>query len=366
MVVSMLVALEDGLIHPDDLVDTRNGVDVVAGEVLHDHNYDRGGYGVISAAQTIRYSSNIGVAKLIEKAYGHQPGKFVDGVYRIGFHHDMQLEIPGAATPLIPHPKDSKHRWPATKLPWMAFGYETGISPIYILSFFNAIANDGKLLKPLFVREIRKEGHLIERRKPVVLNNAICSSSTLKLIRQMLDDVVNTSDGTGKPAQSDKVRIAGKTSTAQLLSATSGGRSGGKSHQVAFCGYFPSNDPQYSMIVLIRKPRIGIASGGLMCGTVFKAIAEEMYAKNKVRNPSVFPVDTVFPSKPEIKRTVADAEIEAGRVPDVKGMGAKDAVYALETSGLQVRLTGQGTVVAQSIAPGSLATKGQTVGLQLK
>jgi cell division protein FtsI (penicillin-binding protein 3) len=365
-VVSMMVALDAGLVHPEDSIDTGNGVVQIAGHELRDHNANRGGYGMITAAKSIRYSSNIGVARLILKAYGDNPGKYVDGIYNIGFHKDMELEIPGYGVPRIRHPKDSARYWSRSTLPWMSFGYETQIPPIYTLSFFNAIANDGKLVKPLFVKEIQKDGHTIERKKTQVINSRICSPTTLAAIRQMLDDVVNCPDGTGKPAHSDKVRISGKTGTAQLSQGSAGYKAGGLSHQVSFCGYFPSDKPQYSMIVVIRKPRNGIASGGFMCGAVFKTIAEEIYSKNIISNTKAFPADTIHPVEPVLKKHWEDVVIESNRIPNVKGMGAKDAVFILENAGLRVNLAGKGTVVAQSLPPGSNIIKGQTVGLQLK
>lgn len=366
-VVSMMVALEDEVVHPEDSIETGNGVALIAGHELRDHNANRGGYGTITAAQSIRYSSNIGVAKLIQRAYGNNPGKYVDGIYKIGFHKDMELEIPGYGVPRIRHPKDSTAQyWSKSTLPWMSFGYETQIPPIYTLSFFNAIANNGKLVKPLFVREIRENGHTVEKKKPQVINNRICSQETLGKIRQMLDDVVNASDGTGKPAHSDKIRIAGKTGTAQLSQGAAGYRAGGLSHQVSFCGYFPAENPQYAMIVVIRKPRNGIASGGQMCGTVFKIIAEEVYSRNSITEVKAFPIDTLRPLEPLLKKRLDKQVLEAGRVPDVKGMGAKDAVYAMENAGLRVNLAGRGSVATQSIPPGANIVKGQTVALQLK
>jgi cell division protein FtsI (penicillin-binding protein 3) len=402
-VVSMMVALEDGRVHPGDSVDTKNGVVEIAGQVLKDHNANKGGYGMITAEKSIRYSSNIGVARLIMKAYGNEPEKFVDGIYKIGFHKEMQLEIPGYGVPQIRHPKDKgAHYWSRTTLPWMSFGYETRIPPIYTLSFFNAIANNGKLIKPILVREIQENGRIIEKKKTQVINEQICSPATLATVRQMLDDVVNCPDGTGKPARSDKVRISGKTGTAQLSQGSAGYKAGGLSHQVSFCGYFPSENPKYSCIVVIRKPRNGAPSGGLMCGTVFKEIAEEVYAQNIIYNETTFPADTIHPAIPVLKNGRSDSalqvlknlkinhqndtkksewltsdlendklilknrEINANQVPNVKGMGAKDAIFALESAGLRVNLCGKGSVVAQSVSPGTTVIKGQTVALQLK
>ncbi|MCL1938253.1 MAG: transpeptidase family protein [Candidatus Azobacteroides sp.] len=402
-VVSMMVALEDGLVHPGDSVDVGNGVAEIAGRRLEDHNAKRGGYGMITASKSIRYSSNIGVAKLIMRAYGNNPEKYVEGIDRIGFNQDMHLEIPGYGVPRIRHPKDKNAAyWSRTTLPWMSFGYETQIPPIYTLSFFNAIANNGKLVKPIFVKEIQENGKTIEKKKTEILNKQICSPTTLAAIQQMLDDVVNMPDGTGKPARSDKVRIAGKTGTAQISQGAAGYKAGGLSHQLSFCGYFPADQPKYSMIVVVRKPRNGPISGGAICGSVFKEIAEEVYAKNIIYNPASFPVDTIHPILPVLKNGLLDnslrvlnqlkipckensvegawitseltnnqliienKKINGNSVPDVKGMGAKDALFALESLGLRVNILGRGTVYAQSILPGSNIVKGQTVALQLK
>ena len=364
-VVSMMVALDDGVVHPDDPVDTGKGVAVIGGREMRDHNANRGGYGMITASKSIRYSSNIGVAKLIQKAYGNNPEKYIAGVRRIGFHNDMHMDIPGYGVPRIYHPKDTSRYWSASDLSRMSYGYVTAIPPIYTLAFFNAIANEGELVKPFFVREIWENDRIIETRKKEVINSKICSTSTLTSIRQMLDDVVNCTDGTGKPARSNKVRIAGKTGTAKLWNVKTKRYEPGE-HQVSFCGYFPADEPKYSMIVVIRKPRNGAASGGNMCGPVFKTIAEEIYSRNIITNAKDLPVDTIHSKEVVVKKNRDDIKLEAGLVPNVKGMGAKNAVYAMERAGLHVNLAGRGTVVAQSIPPGSAVTKGQTVGLQLR
>ncbi|MDR2087018.1 MAG: penicillin-binding protein 2, partial [Dysgonamonadaceae bacterium] len=327
-VVSMLVALEDGRIQPNDSVDTGNGTDRIAGEDLRDHNANRGGYGRISAAQSIQYSSNIGVAKLIMKAYGDNPAQYVDGIYRTGLNRDMELEIPGYAVPRIRHPETAKNSWYKTTLPWMSFGYETQIPPIYTLTFFNAIANDGKMVKPIFVKEIQENGKTVEKKKPVVINKSICSESTLNAIRQMLDSVVNHPKGTGRPAHSEYIRIAGKTGTAQISQGTAGYTAGGKTHQVSFCGFFPVEQPQYSCIVVIRNPGVGGASGGQMCGTVFKNIAEEIYAQNKIFNTNVFPVDTLHPFAPKVKNGWSEHAIYALKKLDIDYKDSTDSPWA--------------------------------------
>jgi cell division protein FtsI (penicillin-binding protein 3) len=399
-VASMMVALEDGVVHPHDPVDVGNGEWNYHGSKMTDHNANHGGYGMITAEKTIWFSSNIGVAKIILNGYENNPGKYVDGLYRIGFNKDLDLEIPGYGKARIRHPKDSPQTWYKTTLPWMSFGYETNIPPIYTLTFFNAIANKGKMIKPIFVKEIR-DGGSSKKQETKVINEHICSSNTLNIIRNMLDSVVNHPKGTGKPAHSDLVRISGKTGTAQLSQGTAGYTAGGKSHQVSFCGYFPSNDPKYSCIVVIRKPRNGAASGGLMCGTVFKRVAEEVFVQNIIAKPAYSPEDSLLAKNPKVKNglfehakyamnkldvdysdslkgkwmtahlvddqvIVKKRDLNSNQVPNVIGMGAKDAVYALEDIGLSVNLVGRGAVFSQSITAGSPVSKGQTITIQLK
>ncbi|MDR2692340.1 MAG: transpeptidase family protein [Dysgonamonadaceae bacterium] len=401
-VASMMVALDDGLVRPNDPVDVGNGIFEYAGLILHDHNAGRGGYGMINAAKSIWFSSSIGIAKIILKAYGNNPGKYVDGLYRLGFNLDLKLDIPGYGIARVRHPELSPNTWYKTTLPWMSFGYETQIPPIYTLTFFNAIANGGTMVKPIFVKEIREEGRVKEKREPVVLKKHICSDLTLKYIREMLDSVVNHPQGTGRQARSELIGISGKTGTVQLSQGAAGYNVNGLSYQVSFCGYFPADDPQYSCIVVIRKPRNGNPSGGEMSGKVFKRIAEEVFiphiterrllaADNRhalSKTPHVKSglseharyvmekLDVKYVNKPKGEWMSARTEngrvllsgrnLPGNRTPDVVGMGAKDAVYAMESAGLRVSLTGQGTVIAQSVAPGSKVERGRTVMIRLK
>jgi len=401
-VASMMVALDDSLVRPKDPVDVGKGVFQYAGLTLKDHNANRGGYGKITAERAIWFSSNIGVAKLILKAYGNNPAKYVDGLYRLGFNQDLHLDIPGYGIARVRSPRTSPKTWSKSTLPWMSFGYETQIPPIYTLTFFNAIANNGKMVKPLFVKEIKENGQAKEKREAVVLKEHICSDRTLAEIRDMLDSVVNYPQGTGKPAHSDLVRISGKTGTAQISQGAAGYKAGGLSHQVSFCGYFPSNDPQYSCIVVIRKPRNGAASGGFMSGTVFKRIAEEVYVQSVAVSPRLTAYnDTITPKIPKVKSGLSERLVYAMKklnvdytdslkgqwmnarsednrvllsnrklpdnlVPNVVGMGARDAVYALEKTGLQVVLSGFGEVKSQSLLAGSNVLKGQTIVIQLE
>lgn len=397
-VASMMVALEDKVCSPDEIVDTGNGVYTYARQNgrnynIVDHNADKGGYHQISVAEAMWYSSNIGVAKMILRGYEHQPQKFVDGLSRIGVDADLKIEIPGAGRAKIRKPDDSQ--WSKFTIPWTSFGYEVQVPPIYTLAFFNAIANEGKMIRPIFVKEIRRDGEPVERFTTEVVRSSVCSRETLRIIQDMLVNVVEK--GTGAPVRSDVVSIAGKTGTAQI--AVGGGF---ESHNVTFCGYFPIEKPQYTAIVVIRRPRIGYPSGGTMSGGVFKTIAEKIYSHQvqldirsidsdsaKVEIPVVKNGDTkslelvldelniktkldqvstnyVLGEQRGNMLEVKELRVQKGLVPRVIGMGAKDAVYALEHSGLRVSLSGRGRVVSQSVASGQQVTKGQTVSIVLK
>lgn len=398
-VASIMVALEDGVCQPGDTVDVGNGVYMYKKARMTDHNLNRGGYGRISVEEAIWYSSNIGVAKTILKGYADNPAKFVEGLYRIGMNADLNLEIPGAGRAKIRRPDDTVRYWSATTLPWMSFGYETQIPPINTLAFFNAIANDGKLVRPIFTKEIQHNGKTVQSFSTEVIKSSICSDRTRALIHDMLLGVVEK--GTGKAVHSDIVRIAGKSGTAQIAT---GGVYRTSGHQVSFCGYFPADDPKYSCIVVIRRPRIGYPSGGTMAGGVLRTIAEKIYASHMAFDLREMEPDSMAVAIPPVKGgdytaledvldaldvkadadsletswVVASADREAGEVklkdltlrpglvPHVVGMGAKDAVYLLEQAGLRVALSGIGRVTSQSIPPGQRVVKGQTIQLTLK
>jgi cell division protein FtsI (penicillin-binding protein 3) len=398
-VASMMVALEDGICQPSDTVDVGKGIYMYKGARMTDHNMNKGGYGRISAEQAIWYSSNIGVAKIILKGYEKNPTKYVEGLYKLGLTIPLNLEIPGAGRAKIRMPNDTTLYWSKTTLPWMSFGYETQIPPIYTLTFFNAIANGGKMVRPMFTKEIMHNGKTVQSFSTEVLKSSICSDNTLAIIKDMLLGVVEK--GTGKAVHSDIIRIAGKTGTAQIAS---GGVYRTSGHQVAFCGYFPADEPKYSCIVVIRRPRIGYPSGGTMSGGVVKAIAEKVYASHMsfdVRDMERDSLAVILPAAKngnlealenvldkldvnvntdslETKWVVAkredgeeelhlrDLAIREGLVPNVIGMGAKDAVFLLESAGLRVVLDGMGRVSAQSMGAGTRIAKGQSIRLTLK
>lgn len=398
-VASIMVALEDSVCQPTDTVNVGNGVFMYKNARMTDHNANRGGYGRITVEQAIWYSSNIGVAKTILKGYEKDPTRFVEGLYRIGMNADLRLEIPGSGRAKIRRPDDTTLYWSKTTLPWMSFGYETQIPPINTLAFYNAIANNGKMVRPMFTKEILRNGKIVKSFSPEVIIPSICSERTLAIVKDMLLGVVEK--GTGKAVHSDLVQIAGKTGTAQIAS---GGVYRTSGHQVSFCGYFPADHPKYSCIVVIRRPRIGYPSGGTMSGAVLRAIAEKIYARHMsydlreverdstaVMSPRVKAgevkaiedvldeldiqvdrdsVDTkwvIASARPDTNRVKLDGLVmREGVVPRVIGMGAKDAVYLLEQAGLRVSLSGAGRVVSQSVRPGTRVSKGQAVLVTLK
>lgn len=396
---SIMVALEDGVITPEDGVDTGNGVMMMHGRPMRDHNWRRGGYQYITVPKILMVSSNIGVSYLIDKHYGKNPEKFVEGLYRMGLNETLNLQIPGEGKPNIRHPKGG--RWSKTALPWMSIGYETQVPPINILTFYNAIANDGKMVRPKFVKAISKNSEIIEEFPTEVIKSSICSERTLHQIQEILEMVV--SKGLGKQAGSQQFLVAGKTGTAQISQGKAGYKSGTVQYLVSFCGYFPADAPKYSCIVSIQKPGLP-ASGGEMAGRVFGKIAERVYAKDltldiekAIDSTSVVIPDVKAGELTEAKQvleelkittqsdfrskrnqtvwgsthampnavTLSAKELNAKEVPSVIGMGAKDAVYLLESRGLKVQLTGKGKVRRQSIPQGTPARPGQTIAIHL-
>ena len=392
---SIMVALEDGKVEPDTEVDTGNGVKMMHGRPMKDHNWNRGGYGVIDVTRILEVSSNVGVSAIIDKYYYDNPQKFVDGLKRLGITEPLHLQIAGEGKPNIKGPKE--RYFAKTTLPWMSIGYETQVPPLNILTFYNAIANDGVMVRPKFVKAAVKDGQIVREYPTEIIREKIASESTLEKIRVILEKVV--SEGLAKPAGSKQFAVAGKTGTAQISQGAAGYTAGGRKYLVSFCGYFPADAPKYSLIVSIQKPGLP-ASGGQMAGSVFSKIAERVFAKNlsyemknAVDSTSVFIPDVKSgdlaetsyvlnklnvrtegkTSKESWGRASEDSvgvkleqqTLSAGIMPNVVGMGAKDAVYLLEKAGLRVNIAGIGKVTRQSIPSGNKFSKGQTVALQL-
>ena len=385
-VASFLVALDDGVIDTTMTIPTGCGVMEMHGRPMKDHNWRRGGYGTINVARALEVSSNIGVSYLIDKYYGHNPKKYVEGLYRIGIHEDLKLPLVGYHTPMIRMPDtkttDRAKYWSKTTLPWMSIGYETQIAPINTVAFYNAIANDGKMMQPRFIKQLVKNGEVIREFEPVVLKERIAKPQTIKTMQTILEHVV--SQGLGKKAGSRSFKVAGKTGTAQVADQYGSYHSGVTRYWLSFAGFFPADNPRYTCIVCLKKSGLP-ASGGGMSGVVFHHIAEGVMAQNLKRSVDAAR-DASSIMTPDVKRgdnTAANLVLASLRtkasnqsstnyresskhmVPDVTGMGAKDAVYLLESRHIKARVKGRGKVKSQSIHAGTAIKQGMVCELVL-
>ena len=376
---SIMVALEDGKIDLNKTVDCAPGIVNMHGRNMKDHNWHRGGYGTLKVEDILGQSSNIGVSTIIDEAYSSNPAAYVDGLHREGVGIPLNLPFHNAPDPRIPHPLSKERYWSKTDLPWMSIGYVTMLPPISTLTFYNAIANGGKMVKPRFVKAELKDGMVVREFPTEVIKERICKPSTLRDIQYCLEHVV--SGGLGRKAGNGGklFKVSGKTGTAQF---SEGGSYAGRKYMVSFCGYFPSDDPKYSCIVCIKKQGLP-ASGGGQCGPVFSEISQYIMSRDSMRS-AVAAADTNSVFVPEItkgSKSRAEAIVEGmglerkqlsiieadtlplNKVPDVTGMGAKDAVFELQKRGMRVRINGCGQIAKQDIAPGSPAVKGKTITL---
>lgn len=399
--MSMMVGMDEGKIVMDEPVYCHKGAynGFSARQVMYDHNYRRGGYDTLTTTEILMYSSNIGIAKLIHRGYKDNPQAFVDAVKRTGIDSHFTMQLIGTAAPVI----NRDGYWDATRLPWMSTGYNLQLPVINTLAFYNAIANDGKMVEPRLIREVRRGDEVVEEIPVRVVNDKICKESTLKDVQYMLEKVV--SEGLAKQAGSKYFKSAGKTGTAQV----GYGGNGRTTHMVSFCGYFPADNPQYSCIVSIRtSPEMhGDASGGGMAGPVFREISEKVMATKvyrevemaidsslnvapRVLSGNLQKVQTVFDelgmdakwdgtkfskrdsiwgsaTSDSLSVTLKARDyITEGLVPNVVGMGAQDALYLLESVGLKVRINGVGRVRQQSLRAGTKFNRGSVIELTLR
>jgi len=383
-VASFLVALDDGVVDTSYVIHTGCGVMPMHGRDMKDHNWRRGGYQDINVARALEVSSNIGVSYVIDKFYGKCPEKYVEGLYRVGIHEDLKLPLVGYVPPIIRMPNtkttNKAEYWSKTTLPWMSIGYETQIAPINTLTFYNAIANNGKMVRPRFVKKLMKDGQVIREFPTEVIKEQIAKPQTIKTMQTILHHVV--SQGLGRKAGSKSFQVAGKTGTAQVSKGTAGYKSGIVDYWLSFAGYFPADNPRYSCIVCLKKSGLP-ASGGGMSGVVFHHISEGVMAQNlKLRVEDARDSTSNFVADVKSGNTAAasyvldrigakgqqniQAKSVQGTVPDVRGMGARDAVYALERRGIRVRIHGRGKVKDQSLLPGKALERGMVCELKLE
>ncbi len=391
---SFLVALEDNKFNLDDSINTGNGITKYYDRTMEDSH--KGGYGKISVQRAFEVSSNVGVSRLIYKAYSKDPQKFIDGLYKLKLNQPLGIEIKGEGKPQIKSPKQ-RSEWYGTTLPWMSIGYEISMTPLQTLALYNAVANDGVMVKPMLVKAIMQTGEIVENYETVVLNEAICSKKTIDKAKIMLEGVVE--NGTAKNLKTSIYKIAGKTGTAQIALGSGGYNK--TDYKASFVGYFPASNPKYSCIVVINNPKKGIYYGGWIAGPVFKEIADKVYATQlemqSEEKPE--PKDYLVPiskagNQNELEKVYQTLNISTlssnptaewvmvsennntvkfktknvkyGLVPNVKGMNAKDAIFLLERLGLCVEILGKGFVRKQSKEPGTRIIEGKKITLELK
>lgn len=392
---SFLVALEDGKIDLNTMISTGNGTVTYSGREMSDSHH--GGYGTITAQQVFEKSSNVGTSKLIYQSYAAHPQAYIDGLYRMSLNKPLQLQFGGEGRPYIKNTR-SKY-WSALSLPWMSIGYEVAITPLQTLTLYNAVANQGKMVRPLFVREVRQNGRVIATYPPEVINPAIASPATIQKAMILLKGVVER--GTASAIKNPVYSIAGKTGTARVALNNKGyGEGSNVRYKGSFVGFFPADDPKYSCIVVINNPSKGKYYGASIAAPVFKEIADRLYAKQQEIQTPLAPdtlnihtplakaglqndlkivfgslgIPSAGVSSPDewvrsfpddYRENLVQQPVGNGVMPDITGMGLKDALYLLEKQGLRVIVNGKGSVVKQSIAPGTPITKGLPVVIDL-
>lgn len=393
---SLIAAMEDYDLSLDEMVDVGEGICYYSNVPVKDSH--RPESSKISVLKVFEESSNVGVTKIITKYYAKDPQKYINRLYKMNLGTPMNISIPGEATPYIKTVKDKS--WSKISLPWISYGYETRITPLHILTFYNAVANNGKMMKPMFVKEIRNRGKTIKTFAPEVINPSICSQKTVNKAKKMMEGVVLY--GTGRSLRASDYQIAGKTGTAQM-----GMVNGKMTYQASFVGYFPAENPKYSCIVVISAPSGDAYYGGAVAGPVFKDVADKVYSTSleihkeinaeqpafakkapvtkagekseielllnalKVKNSSTdedaewVSVQAKDSVSVGLKRNNLDDQLKKGLVPDLTGMTARDALYLLENKGMRVKIVGSGAVAKQSVAAGTPFRKGTQIILEL-
>ncbi|PID90973.1 MAG: hypothetical protein CSA97_00135 [Bacteroidetes bacterium] len=397
-VASLINLLEDGYVKLDDSVDTEGGKWRIHDKVIRDSH--EGGYGKITVRRAWEVSSNVAVTKLVYRHYNGKEAEFVNRLYGMRLNQRLGLPIAGEAQPNIKYPDNPL--WSGISLPMMSIGYEVELTPLQILTFYNAIANDGRMVAPRFVTELQRDGRTVETYPVRELVASICSPQTLEQVRSVLKGVVDS--GTAKNLRAEKYKIAGKTGTAQIARNDKGYKLGGKvRYQASFAGYFPADAPQYSCIVVVSSPTKQSYYGNRVAGPIFRKIVDKVYGtraewfpkkegsrrmaaqycKRGLAEPLMESLDqlgvavqdkssgadwvTPIRGKEEVVVHSSGGSHSVGGlvVPNVQGMPLNDALFALENAGLRVRVRGRGSVKAQSVSPGTKLQAGTVVELTM-
>jgi cell division protein FtsI (penicillin-binding protein 3) len=391
---SIIAGLEDDVFKVTDTVDVKGGRIKYYDRVMIDseHNYDK-----ITISKAFIISSNVGISRIINDNYKKNPTAYTDRIYQMGLSTPLELELPYPNNLKMPVP--NKGGWSGVTLPWMSIGYEMQLTPIHMLTFYNAVANKGRMIKPVFVSSITKDGMVIEQNKTEVINPAICSQSTIEKVIPLLVGVVE--QGTAKNIKTDSYQIAGKTGTT-VLNYTKRKVGEEKKYQASFVGFFPADNPKYSCIVVVNNPKKNEVYGGKVAAPIFKELADKVYASDMSIHQAIKKTDEMT-NLPIVKqgktadaslvldalnitteKTTADwmvskttriqvnlllrkveSDLQKGQMPDLRGMNLQDAIYLLETYGLIVKCNGHGSVKQQSIKKGEQFKKGSIINLDL-
>ena len=392
---SMLALFEDGYKKLTDTINTEHGHKLYGKQVMKDA--EEHGESRVTVKKCFAISSNVGISSMIYQSYVNNPDKFLKHLRDLQLDQVVGIEIPGEQRPYIKNVKDKF--WSGVSLPWMSVGYELNITPLRLLTLYNAVANNGVMMKPYIVHLIQEYGQPTKEFIPIVLNPKICSDATLLSLKEILNEVVIS--GTAHNLFNPYYSVAGKTGTAQITNV--GGGYKDKVYQSSFYGYFPADAPQYSIAIVINAPSTGVYYGSAVAGPVFKEIADNIFSTNLDMHPSIekdttsynvtLPiVKTGFSSdlkylvnnlripfanveegtwlqqvvnKKKVELISSNKIVIAGVVPDVKGMGLRDAIYLLESSGLQVKVDGKGVVKNQSLPAGTKILKGAFITITL-
>ncbi len=392
---SLLAALDDGYVELNDTINVGSGVWSYYGQSMKDSHAPKSSR--LSVQRCFETSSNVGVSKIVWQNYAKRPQAYINKLKSFGLDAKLNLEIEGEGMSRIKNTTDKD--WSPVSLPWISIGYEVALTPLQILTFYNAVANNGRVVKPRLVKEIRNHGRVIKSFPVVILRDSIASPEALKKARTMMEGVVQ--NGTASSLNKSPYKIAGKTGTAQIVNNKFGYDKSHRTYQASFVGYFPADAPKYSCMVVVYAPGNDVFFGGAVAAPIFKEIADKVYSNHLDIHTQPSDSDTIKITSPLAKvgmqketrkvmaalnvavvTTDADAHIVSttitsdgvifserkvvdGLVPSVKGMGAADAVFILENAGLRVNVRGRGNVVRQSLEPGKKINKGQTILLDL-
>jgi cell division protein FtsI (penicillin-binding protein 3) len=399
---SLLVGMDDGLIDLDDKINLEGGKHAYYNRVMNDAHAPK--ENIVTLEEAFWESSNVGISKAISGAYSKTPKKFTDGLHRLRFGMQLGLPIPGEG---VSHIRTAGEKgWSGVSLPWISIGYESLITPLQTLTLYNAVANNGVMVKPMFVREIREKGQTTKRFAPEIINPAIAKPETIEKAKRLLEGVVQ--NGTGKSLRNSVYPIAGKTGTAQIAKGNGYGKDKNNvTYQASFVGYFPANQPKYTCIVIVNAPSGDVYYGGAVAGPIFRMIADRVFATELDIHKPVNEAPAHLDQMPLVKKGLGaplvvaakgllldvnnnstggvngyvktqsgtkaisvssdnvEKQLDAGHMPDLTGMSAPDVLFLLENRGYRVKLKGAGAVIRQSVAPGQLINKQTEILIEL-